>query len=195
MRKIAWVSRSPKAEGASTINKMRDLELGNEVREVLARMLFKVLDEVCMHETHGRIHAQQAYVTGRDITGNCAVPLFLGCSRGSCPMVMTPICSSPLIAAKVTIAWTTVGFEGVYMLRWLRLGVRYGFIKIRMKVVNFIKNHFHQKPLSSRTTFIKNHFHQEPLSSKTTFIKNHFHQKPLSSRTTFIKNHFHQKPL
>ena len=64
----------------------------------------------------------------------------------------------------------------------------------------FIKNHFHQKPLSSKTTFIKNHFHQKPLSSKTTFIKttfikNHFHQKPLSSKTTFIKNHFHQKPL
>ena len=31
--------------------------------------------------------------------------------------------------------------------------VRYGFIKIRMKVVKFIKNHFHQKSLSS-----KNHF-------------------------------------
>ena len=86
----------------------------------------------------------------------------------------------------------------------------YGFIKIRMKVVHFIKkfsskttfikNHFHQKPLSSKTissktTFIKNHFHQKPLSSKTTFIKNHFHQNPLPSKTTFIKNHFHQKPL
>ena len=71
----------------------------------------------------------------------------------------------------------------------------YGFIKIRMKVVHFIKNHFHQKPLSSKTTFIKNHFHQKPLSSKTTFIKNHFHQKPLSSESTSIKNHFHQKPL
>ena len=35
--------------------------------------------------------------------------------------------------------------------------VRYGFIKIRMKVVNFIKKFF-----------IKNHFHQKPLSSKTT---------------------------
>ena len=88
--------------------------------------------------------------------------------------------------------------------------VRCGFIKIRMKVVNFIKkifikNHFHQKPLSSETTFIKNHFHQNhfhqnhfdqnPLSSRTIFIKNHFHQKPLSSKTTFIKNHFHQKPF
>ena len=83
-----------------------------------------------------------------------------------------------------------------------------------MKVVNFIKNHFHQKPISSKTTFIKNHFHQKiknhfhqktifiknhfhqkPFSSKTSFIRNHFHQKPLSSKTTFIKNHFHQKPF
>ena len=35
------------------------------------------------------------------------------------------------------------------------MAVRYGFIKIRMKVVNFIKK-----------IFIKNHFHQKPLSSK-----------------------------
>ena len=72
--------------------------------------------------------------------------------------------------------------------------VRYGFIKIRMKVVNFIKNifiknHFHQKPLSSKTTFIRTTF------IRTTFIKNHFHQKPFSSKTIFIKNHFHKKPL
>ena len=50
------------------------------------------------------------------------------------------------------------------------LGGRLGFIKIRMKLVNFIKK------FSSKTTFIK-----------TTFIKNHFHQKPLSSKTTCIK--------
>ena len=60
----------PKAEGTNTINKMRDLELGNDVRKVLARMLFKVLDEVCRHETHGLCNAQQAFVTGRDITRN-----------------------------------------------------------------------------------------------------------------------------
>ena len=35
----------PKGEGANTIDKLR-VELGNEVRKVLARMLFKVLDEV-----------------------------------------------------------------------------------------------------------------------------------------------------
>ena len=49
-------------EGANTIDKLRDLELGNEVRKVLARMLFKVLDEVCQHESHGLCHAQQAFV-------------------------------------------------------------------------------------------------------------------------------------
>ena len=56
-----------------------------------------------------------------------------------------------------------------------------------------IKIYFHQKPLSSKTsfikktTFIKNQFHQRPLSSKTTFIKNQFHQKPFSSETIFIR--------
>ena len=57
-------------EGANTIDKLRDLELGNEVRKVLARMLFKVLDEVCQHESHELCHAQQAFVTGRDIIRN-----------------------------------------------------------------------------------------------------------------------------
>ena len=57
-------------EGANTIDKLRDLELGNEVRKVLARMLSKVLDEVCQHESHGLCHAQQAFVTGRDIIRN-----------------------------------------------------------------------------------------------------------------------------
>ena len=33
-------------------------------------MLFKVLDEVCQHESHGLWHAQQAFVTGRDIIRN-----------------------------------------------------------------------------------------------------------------------------
>ena len=60
----------PKMEGANTIDKLRDLELGNEVRKVLARMLFKVLDEVCQHESHGLCHAQHAFVTGRDIIRN-----------------------------------------------------------------------------------------------------------------------------
>ena len=33
-------------------------------------MLFKVLDEVCQHESHGLCHAQQAFVTRRDIIRN-----------------------------------------------------------------------------------------------------------------------------
>ena len=69
--------------------------------------------------------------------------------------------------------------------------VRYSFIKIGMKL-SLLINHFHQKPLSSKTIFIKNHFHQKPLSSKTTFIKNHFRQKPLSSETIFIRTIFLQ---
>ena len=61
----------PKVEGANTIDKLRNLQLGNEVRKVLARMLFlQVLDEVCKHEMTGLCHAQQAFVTGRDIIRN-----------------------------------------------------------------------------------------------------------------------------
>ena len=48
-----------------------------EVRKVLARMLFKVLDEVCQHEPHGVCHAQQAFVTGHHTQ-------FLGRSRRGC---------------------------------------------------------------------------------------------------------------
>ena len=58
---------------------------------------------------------------------------------------------------------------------------------------NWMKLSLSIKKLSSKNTFIKNHFHQKPLSSKTTFIqttfiKIHFHPKRLSS-----ENHFHQK--
>ena len=68
--------------------------------------------------------------------------------------------------------------------------------KVQVHHNTFIKTKF-----SSKSTFIKNHFHQKTLSSKTNFIKkpisskNHFHQKPLSSKTTFIKYQFHQKPI
>ena len=58
----------PNVEGANTIDKLRDLDLGNEVRKVLA--LFNVLVEVCKHESHGLCRAQQAFVTGRDIIRN-----------------------------------------------------------------------------------------------------------------------------
>jgi len=39
---------APKEEGANRVIKLRDLELGNECRKTLARMLFKVLGEVCV---------------------------------------------------------------------------------------------------------------------------------------------------
>ena len=72
----------------------------------------------------------------------------------------------------------------------VRLGAdssKLGWWSISSKTT-FIKNHFHQKPLSSKP------LSSEPLGSKTTFIKNHFHQKPLSPKTTFIKNPKPQRP-
>ncbi len=60
----------PKVDGANVTSKLRDLELGNEVRKVLARMLFRVLDEVCADEAHGLCKAQQAFVRGREIVRN-----------------------------------------------------------------------------------------------------------------------------
>ena len=84
----------------------------------------------------------------------------------------------PLLTARASIGQVS---------KWT---VRYSFIKIGMKLSLFIKNHFHQKPLSSsKTTFIQN-----PLSSKNIFIKNH-HQKPLSSKTTFIQNPLSSKTI
>ena len=91
------------------MDKLRDLELGNEVRKVLARMLFKVLDEVCQHESHGLCHAQQAFVTGRDIIRNTIMLCrnFFGPLTKGLLKAMILICSSPLIAAKVIIASIT----------------------------------------------------------------------------------------
>ena len=63
----------PKFEGANTISKLRDLELGNEVRKVLARMLFRAFDEVCQHSSQGLSHAQQAFVKGRDFVRNTSM--------------------------------------------------------------------------------------------------------------------------
>ena len=66
----------PKVEGANTIDKLRDLEIGNEVRKVLARMLFKVLDEVCQHESHS-MHSK---LSCQDVTSSaarlCCVAIF-----------------------------------------------------------------------------------------------------------------------
>ena len=41
----------------------------------------------------------------------------------------------------------------------------------------------------------QNHFHQKPLSSKTTFIKNQFHQKPIPVRGTQGPRHLTQTRL
>ena len=68
--------------------------------------------------------------------------------------------------AEITCSNTLNAQEARDVVRW---EVRYNFIKISMKLSLFVKNHFHQKPLSSNTTFIQNHFHQKPLSSKTIF--------------------------
>ena len=57
------------------------LSLANEVRKVLAWMLFKVLDEVCQHESHGLCHAQQAFCEGGvDVVG-VVTPLVRGVAQ------------------------------------------------------------------------------------------------------------------
>ena len=63
----------PKSDGANTVEKLRDLELGNEVRKVLARMLFKVFDEASEDESRRLSGAQQAFIRGRDIVRNTSM--------------------------------------------------------------------------------------------------------------------------
>ena len=58
---------APKCEGASMLNKLRDLEVCNEARKVLARMANVLLDEVCREQIH---QTQQAFFSGRDIVVN-----------------------------------------------------------------------------------------------------------------------------
>ena len=43
----------PKVASANTIRQLRDLELGNEIRKILARMLLRLLDEVCQNIAGG----------------------------------------------------------------------------------------------------------------------------------------------
>ncbi len=57
----------PKEQGASTTAKMRDIEVCNEMRKVLARMLNVLLDEVGKDALGP---AQQAFLSGRDIIVN-----------------------------------------------------------------------------------------------------------------------------
>lgn len=84
----------PKVPGANAVDKLRDLELGNEARKVLARMLFRVLDEVCAKLSGGLSAAQQAFIRGRDIVKNTSM---LGrnfwaaaeaASAGDCPYLL-----------------------------------------------------------------------------------------------------------
>ena len=49
------------------LNKLRDLEVCNEARKVLARMANVLLDEVCREQIH---QTQQAFFSGRDIVVN-----------------------------------------------------------------------------------------------------------------------------
>ena len=60
----------PKFEGANRTEKFRDLELGDECRKILARILNKVLDEVCAEQLTGLSECQQAFVSKRDIVKN-----------------------------------------------------------------------------------------------------------------------------
>ena len=57
----------PKVEGANRTKQLRDLEMGNEVRKVLARMFCRIFDEVCQDQL---TTAQQAFVRGREIVRN-----------------------------------------------------------------------------------------------------------------------------
>jgi len=57
----------PKEENATTTARLRDLELCNEWRKVLARMTNLVMDEICSQRLSA---AQQAFMSGRHITRN-----------------------------------------------------------------------------------------------------------------------------
>jgi len=61
-----WIVAA-KVDNARTVDKLRDLEMGNEVRKVLARMLFQVLGEPASRTLSD---AQQAFLEGREITRN-----------------------------------------------------------------------------------------------------------------------------
>ena len=50
------------------------------------------------------------------------------------------------------------------------------------------EDHFHQKPLSSKTTFIKKPPHQKTTSIKKPPSSKKFHQNPHSSETTLFRS-------
>ena len=61
-----WVVASKKPV-STTLGLLRDLQMGNEIRKALERLLFQVLDEVCAKTL---TRAQQAFCTNREITKN-----------------------------------------------------------------------------------------------------------------------------
>ena len=61
-----WIL-APKIDNAKTLDKLRDIELPNEIRKVFERMLALLLDEVCQTQLS---KAQQGFISGREITKN-----------------------------------------------------------------------------------------------------------------------------
>ena len=61
-----WIL-APKVDNAKTLDKLRDIELPNEIRKVFERMLALLLDEVCQIQLN---KAQQGFISGREITRN-----------------------------------------------------------------------------------------------------------------------------
>ena len=66
MGRKTWLAL-PKVEGANRTAKLRDVDLGNTSRRILAKMLYNVLHEVGVTELH---EAQQAFLQSRDILNN-----------------------------------------------------------------------------------------------------------------------------
>ena len=61
-----WIL-APKIDNAKTLEKLRDVELPNEIRNVFEQMLALLLDEVCQTQLS---KAQQGFISGREITKN-----------------------------------------------------------------------------------------------------------------------------
>ena len=66
MGRKTWLAL-PKVEGANRTAKLRDVDLGNTSRRILAKMLYNVLHEVGVTELH---EAQQEFLQSRDILNN-----------------------------------------------------------------------------------------------------------------------------
>ena len=62
----AWIL-VPKIDNVQTLDKLRDVEFPNEIRNVFERMVALLLDEVCQTQLS---KAQQGFISGREITRN-----------------------------------------------------------------------------------------------------------------------------